>query len=163
MHPLSSPVTTPAGSAAATPTLSRPGTGSSQPASPGDARPGSVPSADAKRAGGQGECFDVSLYSDASRTVHRLRVDLDAKTASAPAGSLTIDPRNVTEAIVEVLETNRSSRMVKLVSADEDKSQTLVFEAADVGLGQAAGSAHARRFCAWLMGVNRTMTYRNNR
>ncbi|KAK0743032.1 hypothetical protein B0T18DRAFT_430406 [Schizothecium vesticola] len=162
--PALSPVATPAGSATAPPTLSRPGTGASQPASPGEAHPGSVPSVDAKRerAGGQGECFDVSLYSDASRTVHRLRVDPEAKIASALAGSLTIDPRDVTEAIVEVLETNRSSRTVKLVLTDEGRSQTLVFEAADVGLGQTAGSAHARRFCAWLTGMNRTMTYRNN-
>lgn len=165
MPPLLSPAATPAGSAAATPTISRPGTGISQPASPWEARPGSVPFADAKkeRASGHGECFDVSLYSDALRTVHRLMVDPEAKTASALAGSLTIDPRHVKEAIVEVLETNRSSRMVKIVFVDDDKSQTLVFEAADVGSGQSAGSVHARRFCAWLLGVNRGMTYKNNR
>lgn len=164
MPPLLSPAATPAGSAVATPTLSRPGTGTSQPASPWEARPGSVPRADAKkeRASGQGECFDVSLYSDASRTVHRLTVDLESKMASAPSSSLVVSPQDVKEAIVDVLETNPSSRMVKVVWINEESSMTLVFEAADMGSGKLAGSVHARRFYAWLMRENRAMKFTNN-
>ncbi|KAK1836748.1 hypothetical protein QBC39DRAFT_366953 [Podospora conica] len=133
--------------------------------SPRETRLSSVASVDAKRAsaGGQAQCFDVSRYSDGSRTVHRLTVDPVARIASATTSPLTIDPRDFKEAISEVLETNPSSRILKLVSnKDDGKNETLVFESAGAGAGKVAGSVHVRWFVGWLREVNPALKYTNN-